>query len=488
MFEQDLGGALLGAAERHAARPALWAAGQRLRYGELFDQAAAIAAALIAAGVAPGARVAILSRRSTLPYAALIGVLLAGCTYVPLNTRFTRERNQAMLTAADAAALVIDEASAAKLDSYLAPLDPSLIVLRPEVQSEAPGIGGKAAALVCGDGPVFWRSARRPVEPSALMYLLFTSGTTGVPKGVPISHANVAVYLEGVSVTGEIMADDRVLQMVDLTFDVSVHDMMLAWLNGAELYSVPENASMMVPRLIAQHGITTCLIVPVTGAVCLQKGLAKPGSMPTLRLTYFCGEALPRSVAEGWRAATSGGRVINLYGPTEATIAFSQYEHQPDEATEFPIVPIGLPFAGQRMGVFSPEMIEMPHGEHGQICLAGSQLAEGYCAIRKGQRNGSSPGTALFGTRPAISAVGRTHTAFCSPAEPTARSRCEAIWSSCRRWKAFCAGSPIARRWASSPGRSPPRAAPTGSWPFFAVNTPIRRKFARPAEPSAGTG
>lgn len=379
MFEGDIGGALLSAAERHAERPALWAGGKHLTYAELFDQAAGIAGAIGAAGVPPGERVAILSRRTPTAYAGILGALLAGCTYIPLNTQFPRERNQAMLRGSEARALVVDESSASKLDNFLDPLDLGLAVVRPEFGDDSlPDIGGRPAPLGRGEGAAFWRSVRRPVDPARLAYILFTSGTTGKPKGVPISHLNLSAYLDAISRVGPLSPDDRILQMAKLTFDLSVHDMFLSWLNGAEIFSMPDSAELLAPRLITQHKLTGCLVVPSAATRMLEQGLAKPNSMPSLRISYFCGEALPRSVAEAWKEAAPNSRIINIYGPTECTVVVCAYDYRVGKAPDLTTVPVGRLFGDQQLKLFTPEMAEAAPGETGEICIAGSQVMDGY--------------------------------------------------------------------------------------------------------------
>ncbi|HEX8232786.1 MAG TPA: amino acid adenylation domain-containing protein [Caulobacteraceae bacterium] len=374
MFIEDLGGALLQAAELNASRPALWAAGARLTYQELFDRASRISAALVQAGLSPGDRVAILSGRSHTAYAAVIGALLAGCTYLPLNIIYPQGRNQAMLRASGARALVVDEQRAAMLETFLEPLDDDLAVIRPEAGPDAAPIGGARTPLGDGQGLEYWRSVRRRAGRDQFAYILFTSGSTGAPKGVPITHANLDAYLTAAAGLGPLTPADRILQMANLTFDLSVHDMFLTWLSGAELYSMPERTELLAPRMIAQHQLTGSLIVPSVAARMIEKGLVRPGSMPSLRLGYFCGEPLPMTTVEAWRAAAPDARIINLYGPTECTVVVCAHEVRPEEAGDLAIAPLGRLFGAQKVELFTPGMTFPPSGEYGQICIAGSQV------------------------------------------------------------------------------------------------------------------
>ena len=167
------------------------------------------------------------------------------------------------------------------------------------------------------------------------------------------------------------------LQCVDLTFDLSVHDMFLTWLNGGALYSAPDNSSIFAPRLIARHGLTACLLVPSTAARALQEGLLGAGKMPSLRHSLFAGEALPVSIVEAWSASAPNSAVFNLYGPTEGTIHTSWYKVDPSRELKMPVVPIGWPVGEQRMELFDAGK-PVPAGETGEIYLTGPQMTPGY--------------------------------------------------------------------------------------------------------------
>ena len=185
-------------------------------------------------------------------------------------------------------------------------------------------------------------------------YILFTSGSSGVPKAVPIKNRNVLRYLRSASELSEVGPNDRNIQLVDLTFDLSVHDMFMTWLNGACLYSVPENGSLLSVRFVQENEVTCWLSVPSTAALLKQSGELTENSMPSLRKTFFCGEALPSTVAKTWAAAAPNSSIINIYGPTEATVAFSAFKCV-DWSKIPPVVPLGFPLPEQEMGLFSPE-------------------------------------------------------------------------------------------------------------------------------------
>lgn len=356
----NLGSAVAEIARAHPTRPALWARGELLTYRELLERAAAVAHGLRLSGIGPGDRVAILSERSTAAYVAILAALFAGAAYVPLNVRFPAERNRRILESSGARALICSDGQEQVAGNLIGDLSERVVLL----------VSGRDKAdsterLPCDDGA------------GNLAYIFFTSGTTGAPKGVPISHDNVFAYLRGIRTLTDVTFDDRVMQAVDLTFDLSVHDIFLAWTSGACLYSIPENGTLLCTRFIEEHEGTHWLSVPSAAALVKQAGLLTAGCMPSLRYSFFCGEALTGTVAESWAAAAPASQIINIYGPTEATVAFSAYRYAPGQAQPPAVVSLGEPFPEQHMELFTDEGESVRDGV-GEICLSGSQVTDGY--------------------------------------------------------------------------------------------------------------
>jgi amino acid adenylation domain-containing protein len=219
------------------------------------------------------------------------------------------------------------------------------------------------------------------VDPEAIAYLLFTSGSTGVPKGVPIYHRNVRPYLEYICDRYEVSCEDRLSQQFDQTFDLSVHDMFVAWERGACLFSVPERSVMAPTKFIREQQLTMWFSVPSVIGLLSRMRLLLPNCFPSLRCSLFCGEPLLATQAQLWQQAAPHSIVENLYGPTETTIAISHYrwdaDRSPGECMNG-IVPIGWPFLGQSASVVGDDGREVPAGICGELCLAGSQVTTGY--------------------------------------------------------------------------------------------------------------
>jgi amino acid adenylation domain-containing protein len=353
----------LRSAELFPDRPALEAAGSTLTYSQLRKRATGIARLLLgrdAAGTGPQLT-GLFASRSVDAFAGILGILLRGHGYVPLNPRFPALRNRDMLERARCRVLLVDPEhldAARELTEELAE-PPALLPMQAEDSEEDVGLAA--------------------VGPDIPAYLLFTSGSTGRPKGVLVRQANVAAFLDAVAARYDLNETDRLSQLFDLTFDLSAFDLFAAWQHGA-CVCCPAAGQLLKPSdFVGEARLTVWFSVPSAALLIERLGGLKPGMFPTLRLSLFCGEALPAELADAWAAAAPNSTVENLYGPTEATIACTAHRWErnaPPGANGF--VPIGEPIGATVTQVVGEQLGEVPPGEPGQLLLGGPQVVEGY--------------------------------------------------------------------------------------------------------------
>jgi amino acid adenylation domain-containing protein len=383
-MEKALWTGFMQSAERFAERPAVFAEDRTLSYHELQVLATRIAATIQAhPEFSQVSLSAVFGYRSPTAFAGVLGALLAGNGYVPLNRTFPTERTEIMFQRSECRSIIVDSGSLPQLGKLLDRADQPLLVILPD------------APDVCDFGERWPRhrffglgdlqssgSWREPTaSPDAIAYLLFTSGSTGIPKGVMVTHRNVRSYLEYMVDRYEITERDRVSQMFDLTFDLSAFDMFMAWERGAYVCCPSQKTLIKPGRFVRDMDLTVWFSVPSTVAFMKQLGMLKPRQYESLRLSLFCGEPLPVSSATAWLEAAPNSILENLYGPTELTISCTLYRwdqvRSPGES-ELEIVPIGYPHPGMNVLVANQNLSEVAPGEEGELLMNGPQMSLGY--------------------------------------------------------------------------------------------------------------
>lgn len=348
-------------ADRFGDHTALEVGTEELTYGELRDLAERLAARLVAAnGGAPPGRVGLLASRSVTAYAGYLAVVRTGAVVVPLNPEFPPARNAAIAAVAGVDLAVADTSGAG------AELGVPLLVAGPE----------ELAALVTEP---FTELPPCPATPDDIAYIVFTSGSTGVPKGVPILHRNVCAYLTHVVSRYEVGPGSRLSQTFDLTFDASVYDLFAAWGSGSTLV-VPMRSQLLSPVKFANtHRLTHWFSVPSMVSFASRLGTLVPGSMPTLRWSVFGGEPLTLAQARAWQAAAPASTLENLYGPTEVTVSCTEYR-LPRRPEDWPkpangTVPIGTCYPSMEFLLLDEDG---GPGTDGELCVRGPQRFPGY--------------------------------------------------------------------------------------------------------------
>ncbi len=371
MKVDTLGTRLIDAAERHQNRLALWIGGTEYSYRDLFDTACTLAAELDRTTPAD-APIGILGQQTFSAYVGVLASLLCGRPFAPVNPHEPHDRQHVMLQIVKPGALVCDAASLTSAERHGAELgcDPGIFI------TDGPARVRRLPDSILPLTPLEGFSPTATPDSSA--YILFTSGTTGQPKGVRMCHRNVVPYLDAVEKFAPLTPEDRVTQLFALTFDPIVHDLFVTWAAGASVWLMLAEDALNRLAFVRKHKITCWYSVPVTAANANRMGQLVPNSVPSLRYSSFCGEALPTSVVQAWQAACPNSAVFNLYGPTEAgAITYARY--QPNSAMDDSLtIPIGQANHGQFAIVVDANGVPVAPGEEGELMLGGPQVGPGY--------------------------------------------------------------------------------------------------------------
>ncbi|EGB13414.1 amino acid adenylation domain protein [Pseudodesulfovibrio mercurii] len=332
-------------------------------------------------------QIGIYAYRSIHMYSAILAALLSGHCYVPLSPIFPQKRVQNTIAKAGTKIILTDGAHLASLLELLAESDEShsIIVLGeheeglhiPDQISLTSIPESRLKALSAEDAPL----GMPTVDPGDIAYLLFTSGSTGDPKGVGITHRNALSMIAASIDRYQFNQEDSFTQLFDFTFDLSVFDIFVPLTVGGSIFCVPKGEMMLPHRFVNKHKLSVWFSVPAVAVFLSKFKLLKPDSLPHLRLALFCGEALLESSARDFALAAPNAILENLYGPTEATVYFTYYTYSPgtELGAEYKgIVPIGKPLPGLEAAIVDPNLKPVADGEVGELCLAGPQLAPGY--------------------------------------------------------------------------------------------------------------
>ena len=359
-------------AEKYADRVAVSDVNQELTWKELVKKAQVIGAEL-SEKVQPGNPVPVLLEKSSETLAVMLGIVYAGCFYVPVNPMNPTERLRKIMEKLDPEVIISDEKGKEQLAAVGNGLENK--VMGPEALKTATGTElseEQYSRLEQIQGQ--WKE-------TDVLYGIFTSGSTGTPKAIVVSHGAASRFIRHFTEIFEITSADVIGNQAPFDFDVSVKDIYSSIMTGAQLVLIPKEYFSTPPRLLdylCDKKVTNLTwAVSALTLVSALKGLnyRVPESV---KRVMFSGEAMPAKQLRIWQEKLPEAKFVNLYGPTEITCNCTYFpiERQYEDSEK---IPAGKAFPGRRVILVDEEGKQVTEpGVQGEICSAGESLANGY--------------------------------------------------------------------------------------------------------------
>ncbi|MGM0588453.1 MAG: amino acid adenylation domain-containing protein [Bacteroidota bacterium] len=369
-------------AERIPEYPAITMGAHQLTYEQLETKSNQLAGVLLQCGVHKFDRVGLLLEKTPDAVVGMLGINKAGGMYVPLDIQSPGERLMRIVTSADPAILLVDHHG---IDVLMEMRTRSAKI------AQIPWIWWSERALPNDQAEgclATWKDLdTEPIVAHGVLHdntkpahLLFTSGSTGQPKGVVIKHENVEAFIKWAVSYFDISQGDRISGHAPLHFDLSTFDMYGAMAAGAQLFMVPSEMNVMPTRIaefISENELDQWFSVPSLLSYMARFDVVPDGGYAHLDRLLWCGEVFPVPALQYWMRKLPGVTFTNLYGPTEATIASSYYT-VPAIPESDQRIPIGKPCEGEQLYVLDDQLQQVSQGEIGDLYIAGKGLSPGY--------------------------------------------------------------------------------------------------------------
>ncbi len=323
-------------------------AGRQLTYGELLERSDSLAHWLETQFPGSRAPVAVTGHKEPEMLVAFLAAVKSGRPYVPIDVSIPAHRIERIVQSSGAA-----------------------VVLNPE-----------RIATLCAETAAGGGGGLNRVEGQDPFYILFTSGSTGEPKGVIITLANLEVFVDWMCDEQSFLAPgETFLNQAPFSFDLSVMDLYLSLVTGGTLFSITKEEVANLKKLyeaLGRSGVTTWVSTPSFAQMCLIERGFREAMVPTLRRFLFCGETLAPETASQLLERFPKASLWNTYGPTEATVATTSIQVTRDVLERYSPLPVGREMRGTRVFICSEDGQRAPEGERGEILIAGPNVSPGY--------------------------------------------------------------------------------------------------------------
>lgn len=341
---------------------------RKLSYQDWERESSRIAEILCKYHVQRGDRIGLYYSNGIDAYISMMAILKAGACYVPLNPEFPKQRLSHIAAHAGLKA-VIGNQSDVDFDEVATNLNSPLLLHYHNLKFK----------IIKGKKPCPFTSFPDGIEED-LAYIMYTSGTTGQPKGVMLMHKNIKTFLRWAIPFYKTHQEDHISNHSRLSFDLSVFDIFISLWSGATLYPITQAGDLMFPgSFIEKNKISICLFVPSVLGMMIKGNQLQQLQLSSLRHLLVCGEALNPNYAEQWLEYHPTTPLWNIYGPTEATIACTYHQVSKNDVKLEGGIPIGKAMSDTEILIWSEkEQKVCSENETGELMICGSQLGGGY--------------------------------------------------------------------------------------------------------------
>lgn len=367
---------ILKVSKKHWKKSAIVIEGQAYSYQELMSYAFFLSQKFIKYRKEKSACI-IISEKKIQFYAGMLACFFSNMTYLPINVKSPIEKNIFILHTINSGLLFIGEMEFDALISLLSSVSGFNIVFSNKLLYEKSSDKIKLNSLfylgdVYPNNFCFDEGIYRDYQPNRLSnsaYVLFTSGSTGFSKGVPISFKNLTQYISAIFFHFSFSKNDRFLQLSDIAFDISIHEILVCFSVGATLYVYNEKNTLNVSQFIFNHKITHCILVPSDVSNLIDQCHFFKYQLSSLKSTFVCGEPFPTIFAKKLALIAPNSIIANLYGPTEATVActYHIFNKQHDYG-KLLTLPIGQPLLNCHLFLT----------EKKELVIVSDQVSNGY--------------------------------------------------------------------------------------------------------------